>query len=81
MARFCGDVVEIWVIGAAFRGCHGGVSVIEHIKGGFHARRGVHEAFIVTREGQSGIGACEGKGRKGEERKGKENGVKYVTVV
>lgn len=49
---FRGDAVKVWVISAAFRGYRGGVGMIEHVKRGFHARRGVYEAFIVTREGQ-----------------------------
>ena len=61
---FCGDVVEVWFIGAVFGGCRGGVGVIEHVKGRFHTGRGIHEAFIVAREGQLRNGRCEGKGRK-----------------
>lgn len=61
---FCGDMVEVWFIGAVFGGCRGGVGVIEHVKGRFHTRRGVHEAFVVARGGQLRSGRCEGKGRK-----------------
>ena len=71
---FCGNAVEVWIIDAAFGVCRGGFSMIEHVKGGINARRGVHKALIVTREGQR-------RTEKHETLKGKEKRVKYVTVV
>lgn len=71
---FCGDAVEVWIVGAAFGVCRGSFCVIEHVKGGINARRGVHEALIVTGEGQLGT-------EKRETLKGKGKRVKYVTVV
>lgn len=66
--------VEVWIIGAAFGACRGGLCVFEHVKGGINARRGVHEALIVTREGQL-------RTEKRDILKGKGKRVKYVTVV
>lgn len=47
--RFRCNALKIWVIGAAFRACRGGVGVIENVEGRFYCRRGIHKAFIVTR--------------------------------
>ena len=52
--RFRDETVKIWVIGAVFGGCGGGVGVIENVDGRFNFRGGVHETFVVTRTGSDG---------------------------
>ena len=61
---FRSDTVEVWIIGAVFGGCRGGVCVIEHVKGGINAGRRVHKAFIVTTEGQLRTEKRKRQGRK-----------------